>query len=344
MVRSVDGGVSFSALTSLPGGGVDQATVVIGPGRTADVESVWVVLGGGNYETVMGAEVSALGGAVSFSPIKFVSTATPGNFGDMVIGSNGELLVTFQSDIPSRGVYSFWDQDGLGLSYGFTQQQPILPPLNVFAIVSDLFITPQSHRPVGEEIGLARDRSNGLIGGRVYLMYTDTTPSHYDYDATQQSWIGDHTDDTDIFVRYSDDVGLHWSPPVRVNDDMTAGSQFLPRLAIDQTTGNIAVGFYDSSDDPLNHKVSYYLSISRDGGRTFSLNRRVSVGLSDADQTPLLPACCYSHSLFDFGDYSGLDFHNGIAYPIWGDNSNSTLDNPQSGALDVYAAKMRITY
>ena len=43
---------------------------------------------------------------------------------------------------------------------------------------------------------------------------------------------------------------------------------------------------------------------------------------------------------FDFGDYSGLVFNGGIFYPCWGDNSNSTHDNPEGTqtTLDAYTA------
>ena len=43
-------------------------------------------------------------------------------------------------------------------------------------------------------------------------------------------------------VRFSDDDGAHWSnPPIRVNDDGTNRSQFLPKIASNRLSGNIAV-------------------------------------------------------------------------------------------------------
>ena len=38
-------------------------------------------------------------------------------------------------------------------------------------------------------------------------------------------------------------------PSVRVNHDRTANSQFLPKISLDPTTGNIAVVWYDSRND-----------------------------------------------------------------------------------------------
>ena len=40
-----------------------------------------------------------------------------------------------------------------------------------------------------------------------------------------------------------------WSAPVTVNDDKVHASQFLPRLAVDQTTGNVAISWYDTRND-----------------------------------------------------------------------------------------------
>ena len=44
----------------------------------------------------------------------------------------------------------------------------------------------------------------------------------------------EESDDLDVRVRYSDDMGRTWSPPVRVNDDATVNSQFDPKIAIDE--------------------------------------------------------------------------------------------------------------
>ncbi|MBI2826336.1 MAG: PEP-CTERM sorting domain-containing protein [Planctomycetia bacterium] len=48
---------------------------------------------------------------------------------------------------------------------------------------------------------------------------------------------------------------------------------------------------------------------------------------------------------FDYGDYLGVDFFNGVAHAVWADNSNSTGDNPDFPAdkiFDVYTAAIRV--
>ena len=46
-------------------------------------------------------------------------------------------------------------------------------------------------------------------------------------------------------------MGATWSNPVRVNDDAGTNSQFLPFIALDQTTGYIAVSWYDCRNDTI---------------------------------------------------------------------------------------------
>src|SRR5207237_2099841 len=97
------------------------------------------------------------------------------------------------------------------------------------------FITPQPDRSVDAEPGLAWDGTGGPHNGRVYLVYTLEHPNE--------------SNNTDIEVSRSDDNGATWSAPVRVNDDATTNSQFLPKIALDPTSGKLAVVWYDSRND-----------------------------------------------------------------------------------------------
>jgi hypothetical protein len=124
-----------------------------------------------------------------------------------------------------------------------------------------------------------------------------------------------------------------WSAPLRVNDDAIGNgkSQFLPRIALDQTTGNLAISFYDSRNSAANSTAEYWATASLDGGVSILPNIKISAGMSSAN---VIAVSTYK---FDFGDYSGLAFYGGIFYPCWGDNSNSTGDNPE-GTLTTLEA------
>ena len=150
----------------------------------------------------------------------------------------------------------------------------------------------------------------------------------------------------DIEVQHSDDAGATWSPAVRVNDDQTANSQFMPSIAVDQTTGNVALSWYDARNDLgaggsgdtngiPNDDVQIWGTDSKDGGVTFAPNFRIRAGTSNASDA------AYG---FDYGDYTHAAFVAGSFWPVWSDNSNSTGNNPDGTLhqLDLYAAKVTI--
>ena len=148
-------------------------------------------------------------------------------------------------------------------------------------------------------------------------------------------------------MRTSTDDGATWSAPVRVNDDATTRSQFLPYVALDPTTGTVAVGFHDCRNDNgvpgpggtntiPNDDAEYYGTFSTDGGATWAPNRRLSGGFSNA---------AAAANGIDFGDYVGLSAFAGKLYAMWADNANCDGTNP-NGTLhqfDLYANPLVLT-
>ena len=173
----------------------------------------------------------------------------------------------------------------------------------------------------------------GRSDNRIYLVYTDETVNE--------------NNDTDIMMRISTDDGAIWSAPVRVNDDATTRSQFLPYVTLDGTTGTVAVGFHDCRNDNgvpgpggtnmiPNDDAEYFGTFSTDGGATWAPNRRLSGGFSNATA---------SGNGVDYGDYVGLDAYAGKLYAMWADNANCDGTNP-NGTLhqfDLYANPLMLT-
>src|SRR2546426_4563759 len=159
------------------------------------------------------------------------------------------------------------------------------------------------------------DRSSSAHRGRLYVAFADQGTSH---------------DDTDIFVIFSDDHGARWSSRVRVNDDAANASQFFSWLDVDQSTGNVALSWYDTRNDVAtgNDDVQYFMAYSKDGGVTWSRNLQVSDGSSNA----------HAAGGFNLGDYTGLAYVDGVIHMVWSDNSNSTNDNVDGTrhAMDTY--------
>jgi len=308
---STNGGTNFTLLQTIDTGSIDQPAVRTGAG------SVWVTWNNGGIKA-RGAQVTALGAIGAFNAIQS-APGTSGQFGDIAIGPNGEVVVVYQesnSPCPCR-IFANTDADGLGAG-GFGPQVTITT-MNVNTFDS---IPAQSVRTVDSEANLAWDRSGGPHNGRLYLAYTDESP--------------DESNDTDIFVRHSDDNGATWSARVRVNDDATTTSQFLPNISLDQTNGFLALSWHDARGDTVNNNLTeFWGAASDDGGATFLPNFKISGGKSNEDTAA---------SSTDYGDFTSSDFHGGTLHVIWADNSNSTGDNPAgaNSTFDMYTAAVRI--
>ena len=304
-------------------GTLDQPTVVAGE------NSVWVTWRDDSNG------ISARGRSVT-GPLTFGAwgaeqdVSTVGNFGDIAIGPTGEVMVVYQTPTGNEGpsnIIVHTDADGLGA--GAFGAGVTVGSTNVGGFD---FLPAQPQRSVDAETGLAWDRTGGTNDDRIYLVYTDENPAE--------------SSDFDIFVRTSDDDGANWSAPVQVNDDAGTNSQMLPRIALDQTNGDVAVTFYDARGDTgggpsatdidgtANNDVTLFASWSLDGGANWAANVAVAEAPTDGYST---------NGGQELGDYTGSAFHGGVLYPSWADNSNSTGDNPDGTqtTLDVYVAAVR---
>ncbi len=340
---STDGGLTFSVIANIGAPAsllqtkssrterglfrfVDQPTIVAAHGE------VWVVFNAGGPMFAAGAPVTGLGQVGAFNAGEVAPGTNNCTYGDIAIGPQGQVMQVCSLTESGQGggkVFINVDPDGLGPA-GFGDR--------IFVTETHVggfdFIPPQPDRSIDAETGLAWDRTGGAHNGRVYLVYT-----------LEQK---NESDNTDIYVRYSDDNGATWSSGVRVNDDNTKNSQFLPKISLDQTTGDIAVTFYDARNDlgtggpgdtdgVPNTDAQYWGAFSTDGGTSFTPNLQISAGTSNSHD---------SQNGIDYGDYSGLSFFGGIAHPSWSDNSNSTGNNPNGPLfkLDIFTAAVPVSH
>jgi hypothetical protein len=292
-----------------------------------------LVFNGGGPMVATGAPVTGFGfGHVgAFITPEVVPGTNNCTYGDVSIGPKGEVMQVCSLTESGQGggkLFVNVDPDGLGPA-GFGTR--------VFVTETHVggfdFIPAQPDRSVDAEPGLAWDRTGGPHNGRVYLVYTLEHPNE--------------SNNTDIYVRFSDDDGTTWSSPVRVNDDNTTNSQFLPKISLDPTTGNLAVVWYDSRNDlgtggtgdtdgVPNDDAQFWGAFSTDAGQTFTANIQISTGTSNSHD---------SGNGIDYGDYTGLSFFGGIAHPAWSDNSNSTGNNPDGHLheLDIYTEAVAVS-
>ncbi len=300
----------------------DQPTISTGAG------TVWVNYSDSGVITAAGAKVTGLGTVGTFGTPQSVPGSS-GNFGDIAIGPNGQVLVCWQEGANGEGPETiFASLDANGLAAGGFSAPITVTGTNVGGFDT---IPPQNSRSVDAEANLAWDTSGGAHNGRLYMSYTNEAP--------------DESGDTNIFVRFSDNNGSTWSAPVRVNDDTGTKSQFFPTIAVDPTSGQIAVAFYDCRNDTgsggadhdsqPNTDAQLFAAVSSNGGASFGTNIQVSQGSSNA---------AAANNLNEFGDYNEIAFYGGNFYPSWADNSNSTGNNPNGTlkAFDVYTAKVSV--
>ncbi len=352
---STNGGKSFKLpkklkmLNTSPA--IDQPTVKVGP------SSVWATWNEDDTIVARGAAVTGTGKIGPFnaaakvpgSHVAFANTKrrlpgtnlrqpAPGSeggvgqFGDIAVGPTGQVVVVYQDDgalndgtCPCH-IFVNTDADGLGAGGFGPQVQAATTNVNKFDDID-----PQPFRTIDAEANIQYDLDpSSPHYGRLYLVYTDAT-------APGGTLADPGGSDTDIYIRHSDNDGATWSSAVKVNDDATATSQFLPYFAVDRTTGNLVVTWYDDRNDPVNNtKVEYWGAVSTDGGATFSPNFKISQGQSDSTTV--------DDPGFEFGDYSWVDFFGGKAFPVWSDNSNSTGNNPDgTNGLDLYTAPITVS-
>jgi len=324
---STDGGSSFTKVADIVTKFGDQPSIAVGP------NSVWIsyTASPGKQIQAFGAHVTGLGEFGSFSTLENVpSPHSNGDYGDTAVGPAGQVMVTYQNAVNGQGgtnIYTAVDPDGLGPA-GFGP--------GGFAAHSHVggfdFIPAQPDRSIDAEANLAWDRSGGAHNGRVYLVWTEETPNE--------------SANTDIMLQHSDDNGATWSPAVKLNDDNTTNSQYDPSIALDQSSGDVALSWYDTRNDLgtggsgdtdgiPNDDFQIWATDSTNGGTTFAPNFQVSQGTSNAID---------ANSFFDVGDYTHAAFVAGSFWPAWSDNSNSTADNPNGTLhqLDLYTAKVSI--
>jgi len=186
-------------------------------------------------------------------------------------------------------------------------------------------IPAQPNRSIDANVGLAFDRSaNSSTRGRLYMVYTDEN--------------GNESNDTNVMLRYSDNLGTSWSSPLKVNDDATNRSQFLPAMAVDQSNGNVAIVWRDARNSSGNNTAELWGTVSTTHGTSVRPNVKISSGVSNQAAAGGVGVD------YDFGDYQGVAFANGKFVAVWADNSNSVGGNPNGASLfDLYTAVVTVS-
>ncbi|MHC5542619.1 sialidase family protein, partial [Singulisphaera rosea] len=260
------------------------------PGLAIGPDSIWIAYNGPEGVEATGASLDN-GVVGSFRDPVIVDP--DGHYSTIAMGPDGHVVVA--------------DLNGSGRIVA-ANIDPNAPPGTGFALSEAAATNVKGGAfdiPAQEQIdtvpGLAWDTSTRFgPQGRLYLSYTDSPD--------------DISTATFVVVISSDDGGATWSSPVPVTPVKQANSsQFLPSIAVDPSTGNVAVSWYDTSIDPADHTLTQVaVAISQDGGQHFT------TGLASSNVSDPIWGQLDQHSLnVQYGDWAGLAFVNGVAYPAW---------------------------
>jgi hypothetical protein len=172
-------------------------------------------------------------------------------------------------------------------------------------------------RSDGVIVDLAVDNSTGPHHGRVYIAWQDH----------QDNPFGDDL----IELSHSDDGGLTWSAPVKVNDTPSGtltDQAFEPAVHVN-SAGVVAVSYYDFRNDVTADgqlTTDHWIAHSHDGGATWITDHLG--GSFDMHQAP------YARGYF-VGDYQGLDAQ-GSAFRALFTMANPGTTFPNPNPTDVF--------
>jgi len=134
----------------------------------------------------------------------------------------------------------------------------------------------------------------------------------------------------DIDVSLSHDGGMTWSDAIPIslsNGNPARNNQFFPWIAADQS-GRFVAMWLDRRQDPNNHDIGTFETVSRNDGATWP-NRRISTATWNPDDG------FFASGAF-IGDYSGIAANNRVVYPTWTDGRDSAIAVTGIGETDVF--------
>ena len=139
--------------------------------------------------------------------------------------------------------------------------------------------------------------------GRLYCSWSDANSAGF----------------TRVYESQSSD-GTTWTPARQI-DGSSGNDQFNQWLAVDPTTGNVVLSWYDTRNDSSRKSTEVFFTESKDHGGTFTSEQQVA-------NAPTDETCCGADLGNQYGDYEGISAFNGIARPVWTDRraANASLD------------------
>jgi hypothetical protein len=147
----------------------------------------------------------------------------------------------------------------------------------------------------------------------VYVAWTDLTGATGCTTASNEPGTNAaSTCKTRIWFSRSTDGGTTWSAATMINNQASLNDQFNQALAVDESTGRIAIIYYDTVGDSTRKTTNVYYQTSADNGATWSAATKVTT--SSTNET-----IAGADSGNQYGDYNSLTGWASKFLPSWTD-------------------------
>jgi hypothetical protein len=282
---------------------------------------------GGSANNNIGFSRSTNGG-VSWSSQVNVSSAVNSGSHDQGVninsGPNGEVYVIW-------AIYDGWptDETAIGMARSFDGGATFEPATRIINDIRGIRNTGVNKDMRNNAFpSMAVDISGGENNGNIYVVWSNVGVPGIN-----------SGNDVDIYMARSEDQGITWSVPVRVNQDPSGmgHKHYFPWITCDPENGILSVIFYDDRNVG-GSQCEVYCANSEDGGVTWE-----DFKVSDVAFTPSpIPGLADGY----MGDYLGINARGGWVYPVWADNRNGSVmtycspyeTNPLSKPKDLTAS------
>jgi len=254
------------------------------------------------------------------TPIKISGTETTGTaIGcDVKSNANGDAFV-FWPDTGSRGIYVVKSTNGGG-SWGTPVK--IATTKDSYDIGVPSF---NSRRILIYTYGAAYSNGSKDL---VYASWTDLTGATGCTTASNEPGSNvSSTCKTRIWFARSTNGGTTWSAPYMVNNQSSLNDQFNQAIAVDESTGNVAMIYYDTVNDSGRKKTNIWYQVSTNDGVSFGAAQQIAT--SQTDET-----IAGADSGNQYGDYNSLSGASNLFFPSWTDRRSGAKEEIWTAAIN----------
>jgi membrane-bound inhibitor of C-type lysozyme len=129
-----------------------------------------------------------------------------------------------------------------------------------------------------------------------------------------------------IWFSRSVNGGANWSAPIMINNQPSRNDQFNQRMAVDPTTGTLALVYYDTVGDSGRLKTDLWYQSSSDNGLSWSDPFKITSAMTNETSSG-------ADLGNQYGDYNGLSGFDLKFFPSW-------TDRRSGGSEEIWSARI----